>query len=75
MKKLEVGDIIKITNPFMTYKSQIIRVTKTKAVGVTKNGDGSTFTTEFKREYNNSKYILPYRLEKWNMVERELITK
>lgn len=73
MAQLQVGDKIKVSNWLNTYVSTIIRVTKTKAVGETKTSDGRSFTTEFKREYYDPKWIRRYKPEKFDMTKRELI--
>lgn len=73
MAWLQIGDKVKVSNWLNTYVSTIIRVTKTKAVGETKTSDGRSFTTEFKREYDDPSWIRRYKRERFDQTRRELI--
>lgn len=52
MKKetLEVGDKIKVKNIFATFTVEIVRVTKTKAIGLWNSDPNTTHQFNFKRK-------------------------
>lgn len=73
MAQLQIGDRIRVSNWFNNYVSTIVKVTKTKAIGETKINDGTSYITEFRREYSLPDWILPYRRERYDQTRRVLI--
>ena len=72
MKKetIEIGDKIKITNPFGGfYTTEIVRVTKTKAISKPYNPNGAI--NEFKRDCCGG--IKLFKRTKWSQTEYNFV--
>ena len=70
--KLEVGDIVRASNPLTIFTYRIIRVTKTKAIGKEVN---ENFEYSFKREYQDNYHIRPWVSQRYDITNRVLIRK
>ena len=66
--KLEIGNVIKVTNAFNVETYEIFRVTKNKAVGKSKDGYEKSF---YREEINGLIRLYPHEL--YSMNDCELI--
>lgn len=65
--KLEIGNVIKVTNPFNVVATyEIFRVTKNKAVGKSKDGYEKSF---YREEINGGIRLYPCELYPMNHCE------
>lgn len=64
--KLEIGNVIKVTNPFNVETYEIFRVTKNKAVGKSKDGYEKSF---YREEINGLIRLYPHELYPMNDCE------
>ena len=64
--KLEIGNVIKVTNAFNVETYEIFRVTKNKAVGKSKDGYEKSF---YREEINGLIRLYPHELYPMNDCE------
>lgn len=64
--KLEIGNVIKVSNPFSVTTYEIFRVTKNKAVGKSKDGYEISF---YREEINGGIRLYPRELYSMNNCE------
>lgn len=64
--KLEIGNVIKVTNAFNVATYEIFRVTKNKAVGKSKDGYEKSF---YREEINGLIRLYPHELYPMNDCE------